>query len=217
MKYAQLLCAALLFSTIACSQSKQVENTFATIYPAGNNILYRGIETRMEFSICPVPNGNLVLNSEQGIVRYSGGAYFFTPGKNTIAILHLSSVQAGDTVPLVSKEFKVTEFPTPFVAMAGKTNQDREIKLRELLVAQGLVARDNSYLDTNCSVASFRIGIGQATDTVWVRCDGNRLNDIAKKAIRNSQVGESVIVDEIRIECGVKEVFSKPLFLAIIE
>jgi len=217
MKYAQLLGAALLFSTVACSQTKQVEGAFATLHLAENNILYRGIETRVEFSICPVPNGKLVLDSNHGTVRYSGGSHFFTPGKNTIALLHLSSAHNGDTVLLASKEFKVKEFPPPFVAIAGKTDQDRQIRLRELLAAQGLAARDNSYLDTYCSVTNFRIGIAQATDTVRVQCDGNQLNDVAKEAIRNSQVGESIIIDEIRTDCGGKEVFPRAILLAIIE
>lgn len=177
-----------------------VNNTFATISKPNAaliaadkmNVVYRGVANPMSISIPGIPN-NKVKASAPGLKSVGGSKYVMNPGKGrTVTITASGTLPDGQTVSSKS-EFRIKDIPRP----AGTVSkQDGTVKLPRAnmeIATIGAMLEDFDF-DLNLAVSGFKFKVpGQPTVSV----KGNKLNGMAKTALKRAKRGDVVQIFDI--------------------
>ncbi|HET8735397.1 MAG TPA: gliding motility protein GldM [Pricia sp.] len=151
------------------------------------NVVYRGVANPMSISIPGIPN-NKVRASAPGLKAVNGSKYVMNPQQGrTVTITASGTLPDGQTVSSKS-EFRIKDIPRP----AGTVSkQDGSVKLPRQnveIATIGAMLEDFDF-DLNLAVSGFKFKVpGQPTVSV----DGNKLNGMAKSALKRAQRGDVV-------------------------
>lgn len=178
-----------------------VNNTFATISKPNAaliaadkmNVVYRGVANPMSISIPGIPN-NKVTASAPGLKSAGGSKYVMNPSTGrTVTITASGRLPDGQTVSSKS-EFRIKDIPRP----AGTVSkQDGTVKMprNNMEIATiGAMLEDFDF-DLNLAVSGFKFKVpGQPTVSV----NGNKLNGMAKTALKRAKRGDVVQIFDIQ-------------------
>ena len=190
----------LYFSQDGKEIEVDVNNSFAVISKPNSaliaadkmNVVYRGVANPMSISIPGIPN-NKVSASAPGLKKVDGSKYIMNPGKGrTVKIVASGVLPDGQRISTPA-EFRIKDIPRP----AGTVSkQDGTVKIPRgnLEIATiGAMLEDFDF-DLNLAVSGFKFKVpGQPTVSV----DGNKLNGMAKTALKRAKRGDVVQIFDI--------------------
>jgi gliding motility-associated protein GldM len=177
-----------------------VNNSFAVISKPNSaliaadkmNVVYRGVANPMSISIPGIPN-NTVSASAPGLRKINGSKYVMNPRKGrTVKIVASGTLPDGQRISTPAT-FRIKDIPRP----AGTVSkQDGTVKIPRgnLEIATiGAMLEDFDF-DLNLAVSGFKFKVpGQPTVSV----NGNKLNGMAKTALKRAKRGDVVQIFDI--------------------
>lgn len=156
------------------------------------NVVYRGVANPMSISIPGIPN-NKVSASAPGLKKVSGSKYIMNPQQGRTVKITASGVLPDGQRISTPAEFRIKDIPRP----AGTVSkQDGSVKMprNNMEIATiGAMLEDFDF-DLNIAVSGFKFKVpGQPTVSV----NGNKLNGMAKTALKRAKRGDVVQVFDI--------------------
>ncbi len=130
----KILTIPFLFSTFLCS-AQDTLNEHLVIAPIANNILYIGIENPISIAISNVSSKDLIVKTDNGILKGENGIYQIKPGKGSELSVSVYALRGKDTVYVGHSDFRLKNIPAPTIYIGNKTGTS-EIPYRPTTTAR---------------------------------------------------------------------------------
>lgn len=160
------------------------------------NVVYRGLENPLTISIPGVSDNN-VTASAPGLRKIAGmGKYILNPDTGENVTIKVSGKLPDGTVVSSSQSFRIKDLPPPTSTVRmeyGSLKMPRESLSKSTI---GATYPDFDF-DLDLVISSFMIKVpGQATVIV----SGNRLDDIAKRALDRAKIGDMILIFNVKAQ-----------------
>ena len=177
-----------------------VSNSFAVISKPNSaliaadkmNVVYRGVANPMSISIPGIPD-NKVSASAPGLKKVSASKYIMNPTKGrTVKIVASGTLPDGQKISTPA-EFRIKDIPRPAGTVSKQDGTVKMPKGNMEIATIGAMLEDFDF-DLNLKVSGFKFKVpGQPTVSV----KGNKLNGMAKTAMKRAKRGDVVQVFDI--------------------
>lgn len=184
-----------------------------------SEVLYRGVENRIELEIEGYSDSLVTLVSEDGEVILGKEGYYVKPGKSNFFKLSGYVLQNDSTqIPIQNKkEFRVKRLPVPIAKFGSKRSYDRSIRRDEVSICHGVrsVLVDFEFV-TKSTVSSFKLGIIDSDDIYQDLgySEGNKLTDEMKEILIKK--AQKIIITEINADLAGNNYRLSPIVLDVI-
>ncbi|AJA67938.1 MULTISPECIES: gliding motility protein GldM [Myroides] len=157
------------------------------------NVVYRGVSNPMTISFAGIANDK-VQASAPGLTSQGGGKYTLRPQSGREVVINVTGTLPDGQKVSDRKVFRIKDIPSPRGTVRGEFNA-KGPKSNLEIVTIGAKLEDFDF-DLNLTVTSFVLQIpGQPSIVV----PGNRMNERAKAAIRRAQLGDVVVISDIKV------------------
>ena len=158
------------------------------------NVVYRGVPNPMTISIPGIPD-NLVSASGSGLSKGSGtGKYTMTPGAGREVKINVTGKLPNGQSVSSAQDFRIKDIPSPQGAVR---KQGGYVKMPGASLENSTVSAELPDFDFDLvlNTSGFTIKVpGQSAVVV----SGNKMNDLAKKAIAKAKRGDVVTIFDIK-------------------
>ena len=186
------------FNYYPFSTAYKVAKPSTTISATKMNVFYIGVDKPVDISAPGVAKDQIRPSISNGsISKASGGGWVVrakTPGK---AVVSVSADVDGETKSMGKMEFRVKNIPDPIGKIGGKTGGS--IRKAQLMASATVRAElENFDFDVKANVVSYSISYVSRGLLATQEIRGDRLNDMVKRVISNSRVGDRLYFDNIK-------------------
>ncbi|MBL7983527.1 MAG: hypothetical protein JNM91_00950, partial [Flavobacteriales bacterium] len=154
--------------------------------PMKMNVLYRGVDNPMSFSVPGVTPEHVKPVISNGTIQRKGDTWFAAVNALGAAeVRAMVSMPDGSTRSIGPVTFRVMDLPPPVATFAGAGSTDSRVQLTKLKVAEHVFAKrsDGCVFDERYKVLSFKIGGYLRGNPVEVINVGQELNAASKEFI----------------------------------
>lgn len=179
----------------------EVAKPSLVVSPTKMNVFYKGVDNPVDVSVPGFSADKIRPSISAGsITKASGGGYVVrikTGNKAQISVT--AELPDGSTKRLGPAEFRVKSVPNPTPYFAGKSVADDKVKKRELLAAQGVIAKMLDFdFDLKFTVTQFRLTMIVAGTPVEKVSKSNRLSGEMKELLKKAKRGQKIYIEGIK-------------------
>lgn len=169
--------------------------------PTKMNVLYRGVDNPVEFSVPGVAADRIQPAIDNGVISRSATGWVVN--KLTTGKAQMSAVvrnDDGSTRRIGPVSFRVKDLPPPMAYVAQKNARDNKVCKPALLAAQGILAKlEDTDFEAPFQVTRFRLTlVRKGSPPIEVEVTGNAFNEKAKALIASARVNDQLYFEEIK-------------------
>ena len=189
---------------IPYSTTFQVMAPLLVASPTKMNVLYRGVDNPLEFSVPGVPADHVRPVIDNGSIISAGNGWIVKDLR--VGKAHLTAqatMPDGSMRSIGPVEFRVKDLPAPMAYVNGKGARESHIRKSELTAAEGIVARlENSdfnepFIVTGCTILIMHGGLLVPYKLVGNRFDP-QMHPEVKKMFAALHDGEHIYFEDIK-------------------
>lgn len=176
----------------------KVAKPSTTISATKMNVFYIGVDNPVDISAPGVAKDQIRPSISNGsITKAAGGEWVVRVTKPGTAMVNVSAEVDGATKSMGKMEFRVKNIPDPIGKIGGQTGGN--IRKAQLMASATVRAElENFDFDVKAEVVSYSISYVARGLLATEEIRGDRLNDMVKRIISNSRVGDRLYFDNIK-------------------
>ena len=185
--------AAILFTGVACINSKNRSHVVTAVAPVKMNVLYLGLDNPVKIAASGYDASELTVTMENGRISGENGEYIIRPiqpGMATVTVICKGK-------EIQKTTFRVKNVPNPHATIAGRNggiiSKDLLLKQEELRVEMGDFDFDLNFEVTEFTVSAVIKGFVREFNS-----KSNQITDNQKNLIKVIKPGQKVYFQDIK-------------------
>ena len=185
------------------SVTYQVMAPLLVASPTKMNVLYRGVENPLSFSVPGVTPENVRPVIDNGSVYRKGKEWFAKVNKTGKAHLSASATMPdGSSRTIGPIEFRAKDLPTPVAYVMGLTSTDTKTQANKLSVANRLIVKlgDGCEYDEPFKVTRMTVTLIRSGNASPHTVNSGTFDDETMKILKSLRTGDRIYFEEIKAQ-----------------